>query len=257
MGTFLFDKTIFGPIKSRRFGDSLGINLLPNDYKLCNLDCVYCECGWTLTPNQKVELPSYEEVAEEFENYLIKIKSEGVNVDSFTFAGNGEPTVHPEFPRIIDLSMELRDKYYPKANVAVLSNGLLINKEGIREALHKVDLPVLKLDAGTDRTYHLIDRPKTKRSLEYLAKHYKKLSDKVVIQTLFLRGEYQGEKFDNTTEEEVSSWIELVKKINPTDVMIYSLERDTPTENLETIDSNTLEEISKRLQNEGIKASVY
>lgn len=257
MGTFLFDKTIFGPIKSRRFGDSLGINLLPNDYKLCNLDCVYCECGWTLPPNQKVELPSYEEVAEEFENYLIKIKAEGVNVDSFTFAGNGEPTVHPEFPRIIDLSMALRDKYYPEANVAVLSNGLLINKDGIREALHKVDLPVLKLDAGTDRTYHLIDRPKTKRSLEYLAEHYKKLADKVVIQTLFLRGEYKGDKFDNTTEEEVSAWIELVKKINPKDVMIYSLERDTPTDNLETIDAEKLEEISQRIQKEGIKASVY
>lgn len=257
MGTFLFDKTIFGPIKSRRFGDSLGINLLPNDYKLCNLDCVYCECGWTLTPKQKVELPSYEEVAEEFENYLIKIKSEGVNVDSFTFAGNGEPTVHPEFPRIIDLTMELRDKYYPEANVAVLSNGLLINKDGIREALHKVDLPVMKLDAGTDKTYHLIDRPKTKRSLEYLAEHYKKLEKKVVIQTLFLRGEYKGDKFDNTTDEEVSAWIELVKKINPSDVMIYSLERDTPTENLETIPTEKLEEISQRLQKEGIKASVY
>jgi len=119
MGTFLFDKTIFGPISSRRFGDSLGINLLPNDYKLCNLDCVYCECGWTLTPDKKVELPTYDEVAEEFENYLIKIKSEKVNVDSFTFAGNGEPTVHPDFPRIIDLTLRLRDKYYPKANVSI------------------------------------------------------------------------------------------------------------------------------------------
>ena len=257
MSTFLFDKTIFGPIKSRRFGDSLGINLLPNDYKLCNLDCVYCECGWTLTPDGKVELPTYDEVAEEFENYLIKLKSEKVNVDSFTFAGNGEPTVHPDFPRIIDLTISLRDKYYPKANVSVLSNGILINKEKIREALHKVDLPVMKLDAGTDKTYHLIDRPKTKKTLDYLASHYKELAGKVVIQTLFVRGEYKGDKFDNTTEEEVSAWIELVKEINPSDVMIYSLERDTPTDNLEKISHEKLEEISVRLQKEGVKASVY
>ncbi len=257
MGTFLFDKTIFGPIKSRRFGDSLGINLLPNDYKLCNLDCVYCECGWTLTPDKKVELPTYDEIAKEFEDYLIDLKSKNVNVDSFTFAGNGEPTVYPDFPRVIDLTLELRDKYYPDANVSVLSNGLLINKDGIREALHKVDLPVLKLDAGTDKTYHLIDRPKTKRTLKYLADHYSKLAGKVVIQTLFVRGEYKGDKFDNTTEEEVSAWIELVKSINPSDVMIYSLERDTPTENLEKISREKLEEISIRLQKEGVKASVY
>jgi len=257
MGTFLFDKTIFGPIKSRRFGDSLGINLLPNDYKLCNLDCVYCECGWTLTPDKKVELPSYEEVAKEFENYLIKIKNEGVNVDSFTFAGNGEPTVHPEFPKIIDLTIELRNKYYPKANVSVLSNGILINRKEIREALHKADLPVMKLDAGTDKTYHLIDRPKSKKTLSYLVDHYKELSGKIVIQTLFLRGEYNGDKFDNTTEEEVSAWIKMIKEINPSDVMIYSLERDTPSDNLERISHDKLKEISERLQKEGINASVY
>jgi wyosine [tRNA(Phe)-imidazoG37] synthetase (radical SAM superfamily) len=257
MGTFLFDKTIFGPIKSRRFGDSLGINLLPNDYKLCNLDCVYCECGWTLTPDKKVELPSYEEVAEEFENYLKKIKSEGVNVDSFTFAGNGEPTVHPEFPKIIDLAIELRDKYYPKAMVAVLSNGILFNRQEIKDALHKVDLPVLKLDAGTDETYHLIDRPKTKKTLAFLAKEYRELSGKIVIQTLFLRGEYEGKKFDNTTEEEIGAWVQLVKGINPIDVMIYSLERDTPASSLVKVEREKLEEIAQRLQKEGVKASVY
>ena len=257
MGTFLFETTIFGPIKSRRFGDSLGINLLPNDYKLCNLDCVYCECGWTLPPNGKVELPTYEEVAEEFENYLIDLKSRDVNVDSFTFAGNGEPTVHPDFPRIIDLSISLRDKYYPQANVSVLSNGILFNKKEIKEALHKVDLPVLKLDAGTDKIYHLIDRPKAKKTLEYLATNYKQLAGKIVIQTLFLRGEYKGEKFDNTTEEELSAWVKLIKEIKPRDVMIYSLERDTPTDNLERIELDKLEEISEMLNKEGIKSSVY
>lgn len=257
MGTFLFDKTIFGPIKSRRFGDSLGINLLPTDYKLCNLDCIYCECGWTLTPNQKVELKSYDEIAEEFENYLIQALKDDTNIDSFTFAGNGEPTVHPDFPKVIDLAISLRNKYYPKANVSVLSNGILINKKEIRDALHKVDLPVLKLDAGTDKTYHLIDRPKTKRTLEYLVKYYKELAGKVVVQTLFLTGEYNGEKFDNTTEEEVSAWIKLVQEINPSDVMIYSLERDTPADNLKKIEIEKLQEIADRLVEVGVKASVY
>ena len=257
MGTFLFDKTIFGPIKSRRFGDSLGINLLPNDYKLCNLDCVYCECGWTLTPNKKVELATYDEVKEEFENYLIKIKAKGTNVDSFTFAGNGEPTIHPDFSKIIDLTIELRNKYYPKALVSVLSNGILINKKEVRAALDKVDLPVMKLDAGTDKTYHLIDRPKSKKTLSYLVKHYKELEKKIVIQTLFLRGEYKGESFDNTTDEEVEKWIEMIKEINPSDVMIYSLERDTPTDNLEKIEISKLEEIAEKLIAQGVKASVY
>ncbi|MEN8139310.1 MAG: radical SAM protein [Bacteroidota bacterium] len=257
MGTFLFDKTIFGPIKSRRFGDSLGINLLPNDYKLCNLDCVYCECGWTLPSDKKVQFPSFEEVAEEFDNYLIDLKSKNVNVDSFTFAGNGEPTIHPDFPKIIELTLALRDLHFPKANVAVLSNGILINRKEVREALHKADLPVMKLDAGTDKTYHLIDRPKSKKTLDYLVKYYKELEGKIVIQTLFVKGEYEGDSFDNTTEEEVSAWIEMVKEINPSDVMIYSLERDTPSDNLEKISHDKLEEIAKRVEKEGIKASVY
>lgn len=257
MGTFLFDKTIFGPIGSRRFGASLGINLLPNDFKLCNLDCVYCECGWTLIPNKKVTLPSVEEIREEFIPHLNEIKSKGINVDTFTFAGNGEPTVHPDFSEIIDITIELRDKYYPNAKISVLSNGLLFFKKEIREALMKVDLPVMKIDAGTNETYQIIDRPKSGKRLEHVINSYKELHGKLIIQTMFVKGEHNGVKFDNTTDEEVRAWIELLKEVNPTDVMIYSLERDTAEEKLVKIDKVKLEEIAKLVNNEGLKASVY
>lgn len=256
MSTFLFDKSIFGPIKSRRFGNSLGINLLPVDYKLCNLDCIYCECGWTLH-NRKVKLASYTEIADEFENYLIDLKTKGQEVDSFTFAGNGEPTLHPNFSEIIDLALSMRDKYYPKANVTVLSNGILINKTKIKNALYKIDLPVMKLDAGTDDSYYLINKPEHKKPLKSLVKSYKEFGGKIVIQTLFLKGEHSGKLFDNSSKKEVDLWVKMIEEIAPSDVMIYSLERDTPADNLNKIPLERLEEISSILHSVGIKASVY
>ena len=256
MATFLFDEYIIPPINSRRFGKSLGINLLPKEYKICNFDCVYCECGWTLK-GKKIELPKKELISELLENKLIEIKNNNGKINSITFAGNGEPTMHPDFLEIIKDTLILRDTYFPKIKITILSNGNFIHKKNILKAYNLVDNPVLKLDAGTEEMFQLIDQPIGNKSLDFITEKYKEFNDKVIIQTLFLKGEKEGVLFDNSNDKEVDNWIKRIKYISPKDVMIYTLDRDSPLNSIEKIPKNKLNEISSKLNKLDIKNSIY
>ena len=256
MSTFLFDKIIFGPVKSRRLGVSLGINLLPNDSKYCTYDCVYCECGWTYK-NHKAKLHARTEVYKALDLKLQQMLSEGNPPDNITFAGNGEPTVHPDFAGIIDDTIKLRDKYFPEAQIAVLSNATQVHKESVMEALKSVDQNILKLDAASDRLLRIINRPTGKLDTRTIVERLKKFEGKLIIQTMFIRGSYQGENFDNTTDNEVSNWLELIKEINPKKIMIYPIERGTPTDGLEKISKEKLEEIAKQARAIDFEVTVY
>jgi wyosine [tRNA(Phe)-imidazoG37] synthetase (radical SAM superfamily) len=229
MATFLFDKIVFGPVKSRRLGVSLGINLLPSNRKICNFNCIYCECGWTHdSDTQKANLPSRHEVYAALEQKLLLMKSIGEAPDVITYAGNGEPTLHPEFPGIIDDSIILRDRYFPDAKIAVLSNSTSISKPHIRKALLRVDQNILKLDSAFDLTVHIHNQPRVNIKVDELIKELEDFRGQLIIQTLFLRGIYKGKKIDNTTGEEINAWLEALKKIRPAEVMIYTISRDTP-----------------------------
>ena len=153
------EATVFGPIFSRRLGSSLGINLLPQEGKVCNFDCVYCECGWNKDGLGDRVLPSAEDVRKALRSKLEECSAAGTPIDSITFSGDGEPTLNPEFPAIIDLTLELRDRYYPAAKVSVISNATRIGQPGVFEALQKVDNPILKLDAPTDAQVALVNKP--------------------------------------------------------------------------------------------------
>jgi len=257
MGTFLFDEIIFGPIKSRRLGVSLGVNLLPEDYKYCTYDCLYCECGWTLDQKTKLKLHSRNEIYQALEQKLIEMKSENQPPDNITFAGNGEPTIHPEFAEIIDDTITLRDKYFPNALISVLSNATQIQKKSVLNALNKVDQNILKLDSAIDKTYQLINRPKAKINVATLVERMKAFKGNLSIQTLFVRGKYEGEQFDNTTDYEVDRWLDLIKIIKPKNVMIYPIDRDTPHSDLEKIDSETLDKIGKKVKEAGFEVHIY
>jgi wyosine [tRNA(Phe)-imidazoG37] synthetase (radical SAM superfamily) len=257
MGTFLFEEIIFGPIKSRRLGVSLGVNLLPEDYKYCTYDCLYCECGWTLDNKTKLKLHSREEIAEALDSKLAEMKADNQAPDNITFAGNGEPTVHPDFASIIDDTIALRDKYFPDAKISVLSNATQIHKKSIVEALNKVDQNILKLDSAIDNTYQLINRPKAKINVSTLVERMKVFNGNLSIQTLFVRGNYKGEHFDNTTDNEVNKWLELLKIINPKNVMIYPIDRDTPHSDLEKIDALTLDKIGEKVKDLGFEVHIY
>lgn len=258
MPTFLFPDVLIGPIYSRRFGNSLGINLLPPLAKFCNFDCVYCECGWNnkeLLKSQ--ELPSAQWVCERLEDKLIELAKQKKQVDSITFAGNGEPTIHPQFDVVIDKVISLRKEYFPNAKVVVLTNAAVVHKEKVFQALLKIDSPVLKLDAGSEDMFQKIDKPAGNLTLEKLTQRLKKFQGNCIIQTLFLRGHYQGQIFDNTSDKEVSQWISRLQEIQPRLVMLYSIDRSAPIHTLEKIPKKELDAIAQKVRQAGLKAQTY
>jgi wyosine [tRNA(Phe)-imidazoG37] synthetase (radical SAM superfamily) len=229
MATFLFDEIIFGPVKSRRLGISLGINLLPTKKKICNFNCIYCECGWTRDIDKAVNrLPGRDEVYRALDQKLSAMKADNEVPDVITYAGNGEPTLHPDFPGIIDDSIILRDKYFPKAKIAVLSNSTTINQPLIRAALLKVDKNILKLDSAFDATVKIHNQPRIDLKVEDLINELIRFNGKLIIQTLFLKGVYKGSVIDNTTPSEINAWLGAIERIRPSEVMIYTISRDTP-----------------------------
>lgn len=257
MPTFLFNDIIFGPVKSRRLGVSLGINLLPDDYKYCNYDCLYCECGWTLNQaNKKLQLPRKEEVKMALREKLMSMQQDGMQPDAITFAGNGEPTIHPDFDSIIDDTIQLRDEFCPGAKISVLSNATMIHRENIRAALKRVDNNILKFDAATDQLYRFINRSKSNLSVEDLAKRLMLFDGNLKIQTMFVKGVFEGVGFDNSTDEHVHLWLSFLGRIAPKQVMIYPLDRDTPAEGLLKISRDRMDEIAKMVTESGFDVQV-
>lgn len=257
MATFLFDSTIFGPVISRRLGKSLGINLLPNNRKICNFNCIYCECGPTYSANiRNFNIPSRAEVKEKLESRLNYIKSKGLFIDTITFAGNGEPTLHPEFPEIIDDTIELRDNYLPGINIAILSNSTLTGDDKVFTALNKADLNILKLDSGYEETNRTINCPLHPFNLKKTIENLKKFNGNLIIQTLFFKGIYNGKQINNATREEVAKWLQIINDIKPESVMIYTIARDTPNKGLQKIPFDDLMKISEKVENLGINTHI-
>lgn len=258
MSTFLFDELIFGPVKSRRLGVSLGINLLPVERKICNFDCIYCECGWT-NAGVKVSggLPRRKEVFNALEKKLTSMKEEGTAPDVLTYAGNGEPTLHPEFPGIIDDSINLRNRFFPQARIAVLSNSTTIKDPAIRTALLKADQNILKLDSAFDNTIKIINQPATNLSAAELIENLASFNGKLIIQTLFVKGRSGENHIDNTTPEELDAWLKAIERIKPSEVMIYTISRDTPEgADLMKVPGEKLREIAKMVEAVGIRTQV-
>ncbi|HOM40564.1 MAG TPA: radical SAM protein [Bacteroidales bacterium] len=258
MATFLFDKIVFGPVKSRRLGVSLGINLLPCNRKICSFNCIYCECGWTLHPVPGgSSFPARTDVYHALSARLLEMKEKGESADVITFAGNGEPTLHPDFPLIIDDTIELRNSLAPSAKIAVLSNSSTINNPSIKAALLKVDMNILKLDSAIDETIRIHNQPRAKISVEELIENLSSFEGHVIIQTLFLRGRYNGRVIDNTTPEEIDAWLKAIARIKPEEVMIYTIARDTPEGGmLMKVPAKELYRIAAMVEKLGIKTQV-
>ena len=258
MSTFLFDEIVFGPVKSRRLGVSLGINLLPTNKKICNFNCIYCECGWTQSSELSGNtLPSRENVYVALEQKLSELKRTNLVPDVITYAGNGEPTLYPAFPDIINDSITLREKYVPQARIAVLSNATTISNPLIKAALLKTDMNILKLDSAIDSTIKIHNQPKIKLSAEQLINNLIEFHGKVIIQTLFLRGTYNGKTIDNTTDVEIKAWLGAIERIKPYEVMIYTISRDIPAEaQLRKVSLSELNGIAALVNSIGIRTQV-
>ncbi len=237
-------------------GISLGVNLLPLHSKLCNFDCIYCECGWN--EDNREEKPRFnarEDIREALRSTLSKMAEQGELPDVITFAGNGEPTIHPEFEGIIDDTIALRNEFAPEAKVSVLSNATQLHRKGVCNALHKVDNAILKLDSAIDATAQIINKPQGNYSVAEVVKNLAKFGREFVLQTMFLRGEYNGEYIDNTTEREFLAWAAVVEHLRPRSVMVYSIDRATPCKTIEKISREELEKIAERVRALGIECS--
>lgn len=254
--TSLYDNIIFGPVRSRRLGLSLGVNLLPVESKLCSFDCIYCECGWNADHEGMRRFNAREDVREMLSATLDKMAAEGALPDVITFAGNGEPTMHPDFEAIIADTIALRDAKCPTAKVSVLSNATQIHRHDVVRALLRVDNNILKLDSAFDSTVQLMNKPCGSYSVARQVELMKLFEGRFILQTMFLRGEYNGRRIDNTAEEEVVAWLHLVEELRPQKVMVYSLDRDTPCRTLEKVSREDLLSIARRVEALGIECPV-
>jgi wyosine [tRNA(Phe)-imidazoG37] synthetase (radical SAM superfamily) len=264
MSTIIYPSPIFGPIHSRRLGISLGINLMPADGKVCSFNCIYCECGLNENHRPKLPRPTPEQVAQRLEQKLQEMVADGQLPDVLTFAGNGEPTCHPHFAEIIDETLRLRDRYCPKAKVSVLSNSTMIHRQQVHDALMRVDNNILKLDTVDPEYINMVDQPTGAYDVREVIERLKAFRGHVIIQTMFMRGSILRSdacgvrsevSVDNTAEEYVGPWLDAVREINPQQVMVYTIDRETPTAGLLKATHEQLDAIRDRVIALGIPCS--
>lgn len=246
------EELVFGPVHSRRLGASLGINLLPTKGKLCNFDCIYCECGWNKDGRGDRRLPSADELQAALDAKLAYCAVQGIPIDSITFSGDGEPTLNPDFARIIDITIALRDKYFPRAKVSVLSNATRVFRKEVFEALSKVDNPILKIDAPTDALAARINQPQGEYHVEDVVSDLMRFGGDFVLQTMFLR----CPSFDSSSPEVLEGWMSIVRKLKPREVMVYTIDREVPAEGLEKFSVEEMENLVRPLIEEGLKVQI-
>ena len=255
MSTIIYPSPIFGPVHSRRLGVSLGINLMPADGKVCTFDCIYCECGFNADHRPTLKRPTREEVNTALEARLRRMKDEGVLPDVLTFAGNGEPTAHPDFLNIIKNTITLRNRYCPAAKVSVLSNATLIMRPQVFEALMLVDNNILKLDTVNTEYIRIVNRPTGHYDVRELIEKMKEFRGHCIVQTMFMHGTSNGQDVGNLTDKYIDPWLKAVKEISPQQVMIYTIDRETPDHGLSKATHEELDSIVARIEAMGIKAS--
>ena len=247
-----FDEIVFGPIRSRRLGSSLGVNLLPSKGKLCNFDCVYCECGWNKDGRSDGKFPPLKDIEADLEEKMSKASSEGVPVDSITFSGNGEPTIHPDFAQVIDVTLRLRDRYFPQAKVSVLSNATMIGRKEVAEALMRIDNPILKIDASSDELIQKINKPSGSYRLAEVVENLRKFEGRFVLQTMFLR----SEEFDTAAPQALAAWMDIVRELKPREIMVYTIDRETPDKSLGKYTVEEMKAFVQPLVDEGFEIQI-
>ncbi len=247
-----FDEIVFGPISSRRLGSSLGVNVLPTRGKLCNFDCIYCECGWNKDGKSDKHFPSLSDVEAALQVKLEGLAKNGVEVDSITFSGNGEPTLNPDFASIVDVTIRLRDQYFPSAKISVLSNATMLGREDILKALMRVDNPILKIDASSDELIAKINKPQGSYSLDKVVEKMRTFNGDFVLQTMFLK----SDAFDAQKNGALERWIEIVRELKPREVMVYTIDRETPDKSLQKCSVEQMREYVSPLLEEGYNVQI-
>ena len=243
---------VFGPIHSRRLGSSLGINLLPQQGKICNFDCIYRERGWNKDGRGDRQLPTAEDLRQTLTAKLQQCLADGTPIDSITFSGDGEPTLNPDFAAIIDITLELRDRYYPDAKVSVLSNATRIGREDVFQALRKVDNPILKIDAPTAALAAKINQPQCDYDVDQVVEDLRRFEGNFVLQTMFLK----APEFDSSSPEVLEGWMRIVRDLRPREIMVYTIDRETPMKGLQKMTVDQMRELVQPLLDEGFRIQI-
>ena len=246
------EELVFGPIHSRRLGSSLGINLLPRNGKICNFDCIYCECGWNKDGRDDRTLPTAADLRRDLTAKLLQCREAGTPIDSITFSGDGEPTLNPDFAEIIDITLELRDRYYPSAKVSVLSNATRIGREDVFRALRKVDNPILKLDAPTAALAAKINQPQCEYDVDQVVEDLRRFEGDFVLQTMFL----VSPEFDSSSPEVLQGWMRIVRELRPREIMVYTIDRETPMKGLQKMSVERMRMLVQPLLDEGFQIQI-
>lgn len=246
------EELVFGPIHSRRLGSSLGINLLPRNGKICNFDCIYCECGWNKDGRDDRTLPTAADLRRDLTAKLLQCREGGTPIDSITFSGDGEPTLNPDFAEIIDITLELRDRYYPSAKVSVLSNATRIGREDVFRALRKVDNPILKLDAPTAALAAKINQPQCEYDVDQVVEDLRRFEGDFVLQTMFL----VSPEFDSSSPEVLQGWMRIVRELRPREIMVYTIDRETPMKGLQKMSVERMRTLVQPLLDEGFQIQI-
>ena len=246
------EEVVFGPIRSRRLGSSLGINLLPEKGEICNFDCVYCECGWNKDGRDDTKLPTAADVRNALEAKLKQCKADQVPIDSITFSGDGEPTLNPDFPQIIDDTLRLRDQYYPASKVTVLSNSTRVHLPEVFNALRKVDNPTMKIDAPTNELVEKINHPVPGYDIHRVVEALKQFNGDFILQTMFLK----SKDFDSSSPEVLNGWMDIVRLLKPREIMVYTIARPTPEEGLQKFTVEEMHTLVKPLIDEGFAVQI-
>ena len=248
----LKSEIIYGPVRSRRLGRSLGINILPQQQKACTFDCLYCQYGWaghkTLRDINKKKFPGVSEVLSAVKQAVQNLPQPAAYL---TFSGNGEATLHPDFKKIVEGVMQIRDKFSPSSKTAILSNSTTVNDEVVREALALLDVPVMKLDAGTEEMFVRYNRPARGITLTETVTGLTAMGN-VTVQALFTKGP-EG----NFIPGHLNAWLGQIKKISPIFVQLYSLDRSSPSDSIHPLDKSELMQVHSMLEQEGVASGVY
>ena len=249
--------SVYGPVTSRRLGCSLGVNILPLRAKVCNFDCLYCECGWNAAPYVPAQHTGWKSNANEILHVLEKrieeLVAAGTIPQIITFSGNGEPSLHPDFLQLVKGTTAIRDRLLPGVKVGIFSNSGMLDKPGVFEALQLADERFMKLDSAREETVRLINRPQAGYTVAKTIERLKRFGGDFTLQTLFFRGTFEGQLIDNTTPDELEGWFNVVDELKPQKVMVYTLDRKTPAKDLQKCPSETLHQIAAALEKRGIQ----
>jgi wyosine [tRNA(Phe)-imidazoG37] synthetase (radical SAM superfamily) len=228
---------VYGPVKTRRFGWDLGINLLPIDRKVCTFDCVYCQYGAT-SPfvNERLDFPTLEQILSEWQRKIITCVELGIDIQHTTLSGNGEPTMHPQFNQVVPELVRWRDKNARQIRLAILSNGYRLHDPAVRSAMQLLDEPVVKLDSGIPEKFQKINKPLTKTSFIHFYQHLRECRG-LIIQTMFIKGWNDG-------MEDLIAWQNALSMIRPIASQIYTVTRDTVVPGLTPLSAAELSRIA-------------